>query len=226
MLMLLGLATVSAAFAQEPRALEPPTVVTTGEAIVRRAPDVAFITAAVESRARSPRDAQRQNADAMAAVQKKIADAGIPHDALRTLGLSLEQEADNVNGRRVPRDFVARNTLEIRLDDVSRAGEIADSVVQAGATSLGGVRFDLKDRAAAEREALRSAVADARARADAAASGAGRSVDHIVKIQDARSEGGIPRPMMTMRAEAAAGTSVEPGFIEIRSSVLLTAVMR
>jgi uncharacterized protein len=240
MLMLLAAAIVSAApstsavsafsapsaFAQEPRAPEPPTVVTTGEAIVRRAPDVAFVTATVESRARSPRDAQRQNADAMAAVQKRIADAGIPRDALRTLGLSLDQEVDNVNGRRVPREFVARNTLEIRLDDVSRAGEIADAVVQAGATSLGGVRFDLKDRAAAEREALRNAVADARARADAAASGAGRNVDRILKIQDTRSEAIVPRPMMSMRAEAAASTTVEPGFIEIRSSVVLTAVMR
>ncbi len=40
------------------------------------------------------------------------------------------------------------------MDDVARAGEIADAAVQAGATSLEGVRFDLKDRAAAERDAL------------------------------------------------------------------------
>ena len=213
--------------AQEPRLSDPPTVVTSGEAVVRRAPDVAFITAAVESRARSPRDAQRQNAETMAAVQQRLTAAGIPRDALKTLGLGLEQEADTVNGRRVPRDYVARNTIEIRLDDVARAGEIADVVVQAGATSLSGVRFDLKDRAGAEREALRDAVADARARADAAAAGAGRGVERVLRIQDMRAETvPPPRPFIAMRAEAAAATSVEPGLIEIRASVVLTAVMR
>ena len=119
-----------------------------------------YVTLAVESRARNPRDAQRANADAMSAVQKQLATAGIPKDAMRTLGLGLHQEFDNANGRRIARDFVARNTLEVRIDDVSRAGEIADAVVQGGATALEGIRFDLKDRAAAEREALRLAVAD------------------------------------------------------------------
>jgi uncharacterized protein YggE len=215
------------AFAQEPRPSDPPTVVTMGEAVVRRAPDVAFITAAVESRARSPRDAQRQNADAMASVQQRLGAAGIPRDALKTLGLSLDQEADTVNGRRVPRDFVARNTIEIRLDDVARAGEIAEAVVQAGATSLSGVRFDLKDRGGAERDALRDAVADARARADAAAAGAGRAVERVLRIQESRAE--IiqpPRPFTSMRAESVAVTNVEPGLIEIRASVVLTALMR
>ncbi len=214
--------------AQEP-ATAPgvPTIVTSGEAVVRRVPDVAYVTLAVESRARNPRDAQRENADAMSGVQRQLASAGIPKDAQRTLGVWLQQEFDNANGRRVARDFLARNTLEVRIDDVARAGEIADAVVQGGATSLDGIRFDLKDRAGAERDALRLAVADARARADAAAAGAGRSVDRILKIQDSSSDGGAPRPILgVMRAEAQVATAVEPGLIEISAHVVLTASMR
>jgi len=204
------------------------TIVTTGESVVARAPDVAYVMLSVESRARMPREAQRQNAALMNTVQTQIAMLGIPRDAQRTMGLWLDQEFDNVNGRRVGRDFVARNTLEVRIDEVARAGEIADAVVQAGATSLNGIRFDLKDRAASEREALRLAVADARARSDAAAAGAGRSVDRILKIEESRSGVGPPRPVMTMRAEQAAGavTAVEPGLIEIRAVVTLTAAMK
>ena len=163
----------------------------------------------------------------MSGVQKQLATAGIPKDAMRTLGLGLHQEFDNANGRRVARDFVARNTLEVRIDDVTRAGEIADAVVQGGATALDGIRFDLKDRAAAEREALRLAVADARGRADAVAAGAGRSVDRILKIEESRADGGGPRPMAMMRmAEASATTAVEPGLIEIRGHVTLTVSMK
>jgi uncharacterized protein YggE len=204
-----------------------PTIVTSGDAIVRRLPDVAYVTLAVESRARNPRDAQRANADAMSAVEKQLATAGIPKDAMRTLGLGLHQEFDNANGRRVARDFVARNSLDVRIDDVSRAGEIADAVVQGGATALEGIRFDVKDRSAAEREALRLAVADARGRAEAVAAGAGRSIDRILKIEELRSDGGGPRPMAMMRmADASATTPLEPGLIEIRGHVTLTVSIK
>jgi len=217
-----------AASAQD-AAPQPPSIVTTGEAIVRRAPDLAYVTVAVESRARNPRDAQKQNAESMTAAQQRIAATGIAKDAVRTLGYTIEQEFDFTNGRRVPRDYVARNAIEVRVDAVDRTGEIIDAAVQAGATSIGAVRFDLKDRAGAEREALRLAVADARGRADAAASGAGRTVDRVLRIEDVRQfvmPG--PRPMMMSRAVADAPpeTPVEPGQIEIRAQVALTVSIK
>ncbi|MEO8260693.1 MAG: SIMPL domain-containing protein [Acidobacteriota bacterium] len=221
------LAAAGAARAQEPGPIAVPTIVTSGEAIVRRPADVAYIALAVESRARNPRDAQRANADAMSAVQRQLAMAGIARDAMRTLGLGLHQEFDDANGRRVARDFVARNTLEVRIDEVTRAGEIADAAVQGGATALDGIRFDLKDHDGAEREALRLAVADARGRAEAVAAGAGRSVDRILRIEEARSDAGGPRPMAMMRlVEGSAPTAVEPGQIEIRGHVTLTVSMK
>jgi uncharacterized protein YggE len=208
-----------------------PVVVTAGEATLQRAPDRAFVTVAVEARAASPRDAQRQNASAMTEVQKRLADARIPKDAIRTLGYGLEQEFDFVQTRRVARGFVARNTIEARVDDVARLGEVVDAVVQGGATSVSGIRFDLQDRVAVEREALRLAVADARARADAAASGAGRTIDRIIRIEDTRETRVLPpRPMamsaMAMRAEAAPETPIEPGVIDVRAHVTLTASMK
>jgi uncharacterized protein YggE len=221
------LAPATSARSQEPANPPPsvPTIVTSGEAVVQRVPDVGYVTLTVESRAKSPRDAQSANAEAMSAVRRQIATAGVPPGALRTIGLWLQQEFDNAGGRRIARDFVARNSIEVRIDDVARAGEIADAAVQGGATSLGGIRFDLKDRAAVEREALRLAVADARARAEAVAAGAGRTVDRILKIEDSQRDGGITRPIL-MRAELAPPTSVEPGFIEIRAHVALTASMK
>jgi uncharacterized protein YggE len=200
-----------------------PVIITTGTAIVQRVPDVAIITVAAEARARSPRDAQQQNAAAMDAVARRLTELSIPAAARRTLGLRVDQEFDNVNGRRLSRGYVARNILEVRLEDVTRAGEVADAAVQAGATSVEGIHFELKDRQAAEREALKLAVADARARAEAAAAGAGRAVDRILKIEDGERSGG-PRPMMAMRAEVT--TPVDPGLIEIRASVTLTVSMK
>jgi uncharacterized protein len=226
--VILALLLLAAPQAASPEALN--VVVTTGEAIVQRAPDRAFVTIASEARAKTSREAQRVNADAMAAVQQRLAQAGIAKDAIRTLGVDLQQEFDFPQGRRVPREFVARNTIEVRIDDLAKVGEVLDVAVQAGAASTSNVRFDLRDRSGAEREALRLAVADARARADAAVAGAGRAIDRIVKIEDARESNVIvPRPMMAgfAKAEAsAAPTPVEAGMIEIRARVTLTASMK
>jgi len=201
-------------------------IVVHGDATVRRAPDLAVVTVAVETRAKSPRDAQRQNAEAMTAIVKRLTDAGLGRDDLRTIGVRLDQEFDNANGRRIARGFVARNTLEARLAEVGRAGEIADAAVQAGATAIDAIRFELRDRSAAEREALRLAVADARARADAAASGAGRSVDRIIRIDD-QGVAELPRPLMrTMASQVEPMTVAEPGLIEIRAGVTLTVSMK
>ena len=224
------IAVAGAAAAQEPAQPQNNVIVTVGEATIRRAPDRAFVTVAVETRAKSPRDAQRLNAEAMTAVQQRLTQARLAPDVLRTTGYDLQQEFDFVQGKRVPREFVARNGIEVRLDDIARTGEVLDAVVQSGATSVSGIRFDLKDRDAAEREALRLAVADARARADAAASGAGRSVDRVLRVEDTREMAiNPPRPMMRMTvsaAESAPQTPIEPGTIDIHARVTLTASMR
>jgi uncharacterized protein YggE len=231
-LMACSLAAPAVGAQQDPTAsTSTPTVTTTGEAVVRRAPDRAFVVAAVESRSKDPREAQTQNAKTMTAVQARVLALGIPKEAVRTTGYNVEQEVDFVNGRRVPRGYVARNAVEIRLDALERLGELLDAAVQAGATSISGVRFDLRDRAAAERDALRQAVVDARARAEAAASGIGRTVDRVLRIDDARRE--IPRPVpmqMIARREAAlqadASTPIEVGEIEIHAQATLTVSIK
>jgi hypothetical protein len=207
---------------------QPDVIVTTGEAVVRRAPDRAFITVIVETRAKGPRDAQRLNAETMTAVQQRLERARVAKDAVRTQGYDLQQEFDFTGGKRVPREFVARNAIDVRVDEIGRVGELLDIAVQGGATALGGVRFDLRDRDGAEREALRLAVVDARTRADAAAAGAGRSVDRVIKVEDVRDGGGsTPRPMMAMaRGAEAATTPVEPGLVEVHARVTLTAAMK
>ena len=101
-------------------------------------------------------------------------------------------------------------------------------VVGGGATSVDSLRFDVQDRAALEREALRLAVTDARGRAEAAASGAGQTIDRILRIEDSRDAIIMPpRPMVMARtAEAAATTPIEPGIVEVRAHVTLTVSMK
>ena len=223
--VLLLLAPAFAAGQQPP--LEP-VVVTSGEGVVQAVPDRAWVSVSAESRASSPREAQRRNAEAMAPVQEKLRAAGVPADAIRTVAYDLQQEWDFVNNRRVSRGYVARNTIEVRVDAIDRVGELLEIAVGSGATSVGDIRFDLKDRTRLEREALRLAVADARGKADAAASGAGRTVDRVLRIEEHGVVSRPPMPFMAARevAQASDAPVISAGQMELRAQVTLTAVLK
>jgi uncharacterized protein len=206
------------------------TVVASGQGVVYAVPDRAWITIGAESRASSAREAQRMNAEAMRPVQDKLKAAGVPADAIRTVAYDVQYEWDFVNGKRVGRGYVARNTIDVRVDAIDRVGEYLEIAVSSGATSLGGMRFDVKDQAKLEREALRLAVADARAKAEAAAAGAGRTIDRILRVE----EQGIitpPMPIAMARqnlqlAAADAAPPISTGQTEIRARATVTAILK
>jgi uncharacterized protein YggE len=206
-------------------------VVAAGEGIVKRAPDRAFVTVASEARSRQPREAQQQNARVATAIRARLAEFTLPDDAIRTLALDMQPEFDWANGKQTLRGYLATNVIEVRLDDVSRVGDVVDAVIAAGATRVTGVRFTLKDMAAAEQEALKQASATALSRARAMAEGVGRNVDRVVRL-DETGRTDIPPPpapaMMRMRAEAAdaASTPVTAGEVEVRVTVTLHASLR
>ena len=201
----------------------PPVIVTRGEATLKRAPDQAWVSIAAESRASAPADAQRMAAEAMKNVQAALAKAGITPDAIRTTGYSLQPDTEYVSGRARVRGYIVRNQIEVRVDDLQKLGGVLDAAGGSGATSMAGLRFDLKDRAGAEREALTLAVRDAMSRARALAAGGTVSLGPILRID----ESGDVRPPMPMyamarTAEAAAQTPINPGEVEIVAHVTVT----
>src|SRR5262245_35990451 len=146
-LVLVSLAAVAPLRAQAPAPAAPqePVVVVTGERLVQATPDRAWISVSSESRAPSPREAQRRTSELMRPVLDALRKERVPDDAVRTTGYDLQQEFDFTNGKRVPRGYVARNSIEVRVDDVGRVGELLETAVSQGATSVSGLRFDLKD---------------------------------------------------------------------------------
>ncbi|MBA3639964.1 MAG: SIMPL domain-containing protein [Acidobacteriota bacterium] len=209
---------------------EVPVIVTTGQAEVKKAPDRAWVAINAESRSKDPKEAQRLNAAAMTAVTEKLKGMNLGADAIRTTAYELHPEFDYANNRQTLRGYVARNAIEVRVDEITRVGDVLGAAVGSGATSVGGLRFDIRDRAAAEREALRLAVQDARARADAAAAGAGVQVVRVQRVEEQRMFEPGPRPMMRGVAEQSMAVDVAPpitpGTIEIRSTVTMTVAVR
>src|SRR5688500_19184946 len=128
---------------QTPTTPDPSSVVVGGEGIVKVTPDQAWVRIGAESRSKNSKEAQQRNADVMTAVQQKIAALGIPKDAVKTVGIDLQPEFDYNNGRQTLRGYVARNTIEVRIDDFSKVGAVLDAAVSSGATNVHGLRFDV-----------------------------------------------------------------------------------
>jgi uncharacterized protein YggE len=221
-LLSLSLATSAAA-----QSAEPPQVIVTGEGVVKATPDQAWVSIGAEIRSKVSKDAQQRNAEVMTAVIQKIGSFGIPKDAIKTTAIDLQLEFDYANGKQTPRGYVARNTVEVRVDELSKLGDVLDAVVASGASNIHGVRFDVKQRDQLEAAALQTAVKNASAKAQAIAAGSNRAVDRILKIEEI-SSGGPPVPMMRQMsmARADAATPVEAGELEIRAQVRLVVAIK
>ena len=113
----------TAAAQTTPAVPEGPLTITSGEGIVKRAPDRAWVNVSVESRAKSPREAQKLNADAMSAVLQKLKGAGLNGDAKAQRdrrGLWLSQTFDGMfklDGLFDPETGMARH------DDIEFSGQ-------------------------------------------------------------------------------------------------------
>ena len=162
-----------------------------------------------ESRSKVSKEAQQRNAEVMTAVQQKIASFGIPKDAVKTIAIDLQLEFDYNNGKQTPRGYVARNTIEVRVDDLAKLGDVLDAAVASGAATIHGLRFDVKSRDALEKAALQNAVGNAMGKAQAIALGAERAIDRVLRIEE--SPTGDNRPMPVMRQMTMAAQDVDAG---------------
>jgi len=209
---------------------EPSSIVVSGEGVVKVTPDQAWVRIGTESRSKNSKEAQQRNAEVMAAVQQKLTALGIPKDAVKTVGIDLQPEFDYNNGRQTLRGYVARNTVEVRVDDFAKVGDVLDAAVASGATNVHGLRFDVKNRELVEEQALQRAVTDGLGKAQTIAGAAKRAVDRIIRIEEQFVGGGGPQPMMERammsRMAADAPTPVEAGEIEIRAMVRVTVAIK
>ncbi len=130
--------------------------------------------------------------------------------------------------------FILSNQVQVRIDDISKVADVLDaagSLTLPGSSNvtIGGLRFDLKNRAAVGRDALKGAVEDAMGRAKAMAAGGGVGLGRIVRIDETfRDIGSEPmRPVMMARQMAeSVATPIEPGDIEIQARVTVTVEIK
>ncbi len=224
------LAVSTPAVAQVPSPLPArPVIVAEGQARIERPADVAWVQIGVEARGDRPEQARQRAADAMTSMLRALR-RHVPQNAIQTSAFSVVPEMEyTATGSRL-KDYLVSNRVQVRVDDLDRLPAVMDAGVASGASTVSGVRFDLKARADAEREALGLAVQDAMARAEAMAAGAGRKAGAIVRIQEQRQSSSPVAYRLEQAAiggvtRAATPTPIVPGTIDIGAMTTVTVAI-
>lgn len=188
-----------------------------GVGTVTAVPDMAELSAGVVTRAATAREAMAQNSRAMGKVLAAVRAAGIEDRAVRTSQLSVSPIYDR-NGRtdaqRAPAAYQASNVVEVTVPEVGRVGALVDTLVEAGANELRGIRFVIRDLETLQDEARRKAVQDARRKAGLYADAAEVRVGDILRIEEQQVSEPSPR---LMAARVAQDTTVMPGEQTVRA---------
>jgi len=200
-----------------------PSLVVTGQGLVSAAPDQVRLRLGAVTQARQASAAQTQTNEIVQRLLLSLGQAGIPPAQIQSVGLSLAPVYEQPDPRARPAaprvaGYRAVHTLQVLLGEVRRAGEVLDAAVAAGANQIEDPVFRLADEGPARQEALRLAVRDARAKAEAMAEalgvrllGAIEVIEGPVVVQGPRFEARL--------AAARADTPVEPGQVRVEAAV-------
>jgi uncharacterized protein YggE len=186
----------------------------TGTGTTQVKPDTASISFGTNGESSSKASAVNEASAAMRRVVAAMVQHGISHDDLQT---SADVYLDTSRGV-----YDASQSLEVTVRHVKDAGALIADGLKAGADNSSGLYFSLTDQNRGYAAALRSAMADARAHADAAAALIGAHVTGVISIDDTSSQTGPP--VYGAAKEAFSGDMVAPVPVERGTQPVTAAV--
>lgn len=199
-----------------------------GDSQTKVAPDTAVVTFSVVTQSNQALNAQQENARKSEAV--KTAVEAITTNAkpeIKTNDYSLSPEQDYYSGK-MPKivGYEVKNTVTVSIKDLSQVGAVIDAATKAGANSVEGISFVLREDSPAQGDALALATKQAMAKAQAIAQSFNGKIVRVVETI----EGGVPNQALAIfnnyNANAASmntsyTTPVQAGSLNVRSQVVL-----
>lgn len=211
------------------------TIRVTAEGEARVAPDRAWADFGVETQAATAREAAAENARLMEAIIAGLVRTGVARADIETSGYNVFPDyappVPGQEGEPRVRGYRVINTVTARTDDVSRVGAVIDAALAAGANRVNGVRFGLRNPETARAAALRDAIRRARADAQVIAEGLGVQLGDVRDAGTTTYRGGGPVPVPVMlearqQMDMAAATPVQAGEQTVTATVNLVFAIR
>jgi uncharacterized protein YggE len=188
-----------------------------GQSSVNVKPDTAEVDVTTTGDATSSNEAIDQASKRMVQVIAALKGMGIAEDDLQSSGVYSYEDYDKSG------TFHASQSLSVTVRDVAKAGAVLNTANDAGADQVSGPSFSISDQRTAYRQALKEAIQDARAKADAAAEQMGVKVTGVVSVSDQSDPG--PSPLLyaaaSRWAKDSTGVPVQPGTLDVGADVVV-----
>lgn len=203
-----------------------------GDSQTKVAPDSAVIIFSVVTQNAQAVNAQQENARKSEAVKKAV-EAMAANSEIKTTDYSLQPQQD-YSYSRMPKiiGYEARNSVKVTINDLNQTGAVIDAATKAGANSVEGVSFVLRENSPARGDALALATRQAMIKAESIAQSLNGRVVRVVETTEggiAPQSTGYNQPWSTTtnsNASMSAArnsyvTPVEAGSLTVHSQVLL-----
>lgn len=164
-----------------------PHIVINGEGRVSVPGERARVTLNFEKRAQVPLAAKQSVDQAVSRYLDLLPNYGVKDDHVRASDLSVREEFDYDNNRRVSRGHLASREVTVVLDAIERLNALLDDGLKAGAAGVGDVVIEVRDAQALRADAKAQAVADAKRKAAETAVAFGTRLGKVYSIDSVNS---------------------------------------
>jgi uncharacterized protein len=196
------------------------TIRVTGKGTVEAKPNRAETIFGASAESSSLAEAQSEVAQTIARIKDALIRIGIPAESIQTRDYSVFPQYDFQDGKQIFRGYKAEHLLRVTVTPVEAAGRVLDAAAENGANIISSVRL-LADDAKWQKQALSLAVIDAYEKASVIAKTLNvQLVKTPVSVTEGITAPAQPVPLEAgMFVKSAAGTSIEPGTMEVTAYV-------
>lgn len=208
------------------------TVTVSGSATVTSPPDEAVIILTVENDGATSTAAMDATSTQSNQLLAALKSAGIEDSAIQTSSVTLYpvRSYDPNTGKETLTGYRAQNSVKVTMKDAATVAKVLAAGVDSGVTLVSGPEWRLRDDSQAVNEALKLAVAHARAKADSLAAAGGVSIGDVITMNESSVQ--VPVPIYSMAGGAAEDSvksvvpAVSAGTLDVTANVTITYTLK
>jgi len=162
------------------------TINVTGEGKISVKPDLAVANVSVVSESKKVSDAQAVNTQKMNAITNYLKnDLKIEDKDLKTVEYNIYPDYNYTQeGGRIFIGYKITQTLEVKIRDLAKVGDVLEGVVAKGANEVSSLQFTVDDLEKVKIDARKLAIDNAKAKAEALTSQLGVKLGRIVSFSE------------------------------------------
>ncbi len=211
-----------------------------GEAV--SIPDIATFSFGVIETAKTVKEATTKSAEKISAALVAVKAMGVLKDDLKTMSYSINPHYEYIQGvctnygcpagKSVLTGYDVSQTIQVKVRDLAKAGDIFDSIAAVGVQEVNGLTFSIDNIESVKAMARADAIADAKSKAEKIAKDLGVRIVRITGFYDSSDEqsyGNVRSDMMAaspMSAKATTVTEIPKGEQKVTASVSIIYEMR